>query len=85
MTIVKRIFIYLKGNEDFWLWYKHEDDFTIKVYIDVDWDSNVDDTKRTSGGAFILRDKFIPWLRKKQSCISQSTTQAEYVYVTINC
>lgn len=36
MTVVKRIFIYLKIIEDYGVWYKKGDDYNLKVYIDVD-------------------------------------------------
>ena len=36
MTIVERIFRYLKGIEDYGLWYKQDDNYNIKVYIDID-------------------------------------------------
>lgn len=40
--------------------------------------------KCTSGEAFFLGDRLITWLRKKQSYILQSTTEAQYVATTIN-
>ena len=85
MTIVKRIFKYLKGIEDFGLWYKQDDDFNLKVYTDADWAGNVDDRKSTSGGGFFFRERLITWTSKKQSCISQSTAKADYVVAAINC
>ena len=59
MIVVKRIFRYLKGIEDYGLWYKQDDDFNLKVYIDVDWVGNVDDRRSTSGGAFFLGERLI--------------------------
>ena len=50
MTAMKRIFRYLKGIEDYGVWYKQEDDF--KVYTDADWAGNVDDSKNTIGVEF---------------------------------
>lgn len=50
----------------------------------MDWAGNFDDRKRTSGGAFFLEEKLIRWISKKQSCVSQSTTEAKYVVIVIN-
>lgn len=36
MTIVKRIFRYMKGIGDYILWYKKECDFELQFYNDVD-------------------------------------------------
>lgn len=85
MAVVKRIFKYLKGIEEYGLWYRKEGDFELKVYTDVDWARNVDGAKSTSSGALFLGERLVRWLSKKQSCISQSTTQVEYVVVSINC
>lgn len=48
MTAVKSIFRYLKGTEDYGLWYKKEGDFELRVYTDDHWAGNVDDKKSTS-------------------------------------
>jgi hypothetical protein len=34
---VKRIFIYLKGTQEFGLWYPKGKDLSLISYIDVDW------------------------------------------------
>ena len=65
MTDVKRIYKFIKGTQDFGLWYKKDGDFTLKVYTDYDWDLNVDDRKSTSGEASFLGEILITWLIKK--------------------
>ena len=42
-------------TEDYGLYYKKSDKFELKVYIDGDWDGNVDDRNSTSGGALFLK------------------------------
>ena len=49
--VVKRIMRYLKGIDDFGLYYKKNEMFELNAYIDVDWGGNIDDRKSTSGGA----------------------------------
>jgi hypothetical protein len=70
---------------DFGLWYPKGEDFTLTTYTDADWAGSVDDRKSTSGGAFFLGNCLVSWLSKKQSSISLSTTEAEYIATTSCC
>ena len=45
---IKRIFRYLKGTIDLGLWYPSKDSFTLKAYLDADWEGFVDDNKSES-------------------------------------
>ena len=76
---VKRIFRYLKGTIDLGLWYPSKDSFTLKSYSYEDWESCVDEKKRTSGGALFLGESLVVWIRKKQSSISLSSTKDKYI------
>ena len=58
---VKRIMRYLKGIEDFGLYYKKNEKFELRAYTDADW-----------GGAHFLGRRLVTWTSKKQSCTSQS-------------
>ena len=75
---------YLKGTDDFGLYYKKNEKFELKAYTDVDWGGNIDDRKSTSGGALFLGRRLVTWTSKKKSCTSKFTTKAEYVVATIN-
>lgn len=81
---VKRIFRYLTGTMDYGLWYPKDDVFRLYAYTDSDWAGDVDDQKRTKGGAFFLGNKLVSWLSKKQSYTSLSTTEVGYVVVATN-
>lgn len=59
MTIVKKIFGYLKGIEDLGLWYDRQRNFSLDVFIDVDSNRNFDDRKVTIGGAFFLGERLV--------------------------
>lgn len=76
---LKRILRYLKGTLDFTLSYSRSEDFTLTTYIDVDWARSIDDKKSTSKGAFFLGNFLVSWLGKKQTLISLSTTEVEYI------
>eukprot|EP00253_Pinus_taeda_P026560 PITA_26560 len=60
-------------------------DLTLHAYTDADWVGSVDDRKSTSGGAFFMGSRLVSWLNKKQSSISLSTAEAEYVAATSCC
>ncbi len=48
-------------------------------YCDADWAGDVQDRKSTSGYLFMQGGAAITWRSCKQSCVSLSTTEAEYV------
>jgi len=54
LHVIKRIFIYLQGTQEFVLWYPKDSYFTLHAYKDVYWDGTVDERERTSGGAFYV-------------------------------
>ena len=82
---IKRIMRYLKGTEDYGLWYKMGDNLDLKVFTNVDWARGIDDRKRTSGGAFFVGKRLVFWTSKKKNCISQSIVEAKYVAKAVNC
>lgn len=75
----KRIFKYIQGTKDFGLLYPKDTNLTIYAYTNVDWVGNIDDQKITSGGAFYMGSWLVSWFNNKQSSISLSTVEAEYV------
>ena len=48
--VVKRIMSYLNGIEEYGLYYKKNEKFELRAYIDVDWDRKIDERKSTNGG-----------------------------------
>ena len=48
MVVVKRIMRYLKGTEEYGLYYKKNENFELKSYTNVDWVVSLDDRKSTS-------------------------------------
>ena len=57
--VVKRIMRHLKGIDEFGLYYKRSGKFELNAYIDVDWGGNINDRKRTNGGALFLRKRLV--------------------------
>ena len=65
---IKRIMRYLKGIDDFGLYYKRSDKFELNAYKNVDWGGKIDDRKSTSGGALFLGKRLVTWTSKKKTC-----------------
>ncbi|GKE34393.1 hypothetical protein Tco_1453715, partial [Tanacetum coccineum] len=76
---VKRIFRYLKGQPKLGLWYPKDSPFDLVAYTDSDYAGASLDKKSTIGGCQFLGCRLISWRCKKQTMVSNSTTEAEYV------
>ncbi|KAK0592998.1 hypothetical protein LWI29_028837 [Acer saccharum] len=77
-TAVKHIFKYLKRTRDNMLVYSGGDLVPVG-YTDSDFQSDSDSRKSTSGAVFTIGGGAVIWRSIKQSCISNSTMEAEYV------
>nr|GEV03363.1 hypothetical protein [Tanacetum cinerariifolium] len=51
----------------------------LKAYSDASWINHVEDSSFTSGWVFLLRGGAISWASKKQTCITSSTMESEFV------
>ena len=70
---IKRIMRYLKGIEDYGLWYKMGGNLDLKVFTDADWLSSIDDRKTlVEEHSFLARDLYIGQARNKIACSSSS-------------
>jgi hypothetical protein len=78
-VVAKHVMRYLKGTIDCGLSYDGDHDFTLNGYTAADWVESVSDRKRTSGCCFSLGSTMISWQSSKQSNISLSTVEAEYI------
>ncbi|XP_075083266.1 secreted RxLR effector protein 161-like [Nicotiana tabacum] len=77
-TAVKHIIKYLKRTRDYILVY-HSDDLVPIGYTDSDFQSDRDSRKSTLGNVFTMGSRAISWRRIKQTCVADSTMEAEYV------
>jgi hypothetical protein len=75
----KHVMRYLKGTIDYGLSYDGDHDFTLSGYTDADWVGSVFDRKITSRCYFSLGSAMISWQSRKQSSISLSTVEVEYI------
>ncbi|XP_039119056.1 secreted RxLR effector protein 161-like [Dioscorea cayenensis subsp. rotundata] len=85
LTAVKRIIRYVHGTAEYGIWYSKDSNSHLAGYSDADWAGNIDDRKSTSGGCFYLGNNLVTWYRKKQSSISLSTAEVEYIAAGICC
>ncbi|XP_044125193.1 solute carrier family 22 member 6-B-like [Bufo gargarizans] len=75
----KRIIRYLKGTIDFKLKLSSTGKSGLTGYVDADWAGDPSDRKSTSGHLFLFKDGLSSWTTRKQSTVTRSSTEAEYV------
>ncbi|KAD5802663.1 hypothetical protein E3N88_14023 [Mikania micrantha] len=85
LIAVKRIFRYLVGKPKLGLWYPKNSEFQLFAYSDSDFGGCNLDTKSTTGGCQYLGDRLVSWQCKKQTTVSTSTAEAEYVTASSCC
>ncbi|KAI3729368.1 hypothetical protein L6452_18024 [Arctium lappa] len=76
---------YLKGQPRLGLWYPHDSSFDLLAYSDSDLGGANLDRKSTSGGCQFLGARLVSWQCKKQTTVSTSTTEAEYIAAASCC
>ncbi|GJT30395.1 putative ribonuclease H-like domain-containing protein [Tanacetum coccineum] len=85
LSVVKRIFRYLKGKPKLGLWYPRVSSIDLEAYSDSDYAGANLDRKSTTGGCQFLGRRLISWQCKKQTIVATSTTEAEYVAAASCC
>ncbi|GKA87333.1 zinc finger, CCHC-type containing protein [Tanacetum coccineum] len=78
---ITRVFKYLRGNKDYGLSYVGYPS-VLEGYSDASWINHVEDSSSTSGWVFLLGGGAISWASKKQTCITSSTMEYEFVAMT---
>ncbi|KAL0355463.1 UNVERIFIED_CONTAM: Retrovirus-related Pol polyprotein from transposon TNT 1-94 [Sesamum radiatum] len=75
---IRRVLKYLKKTMYYGLSYSGFPSI-LKGYSDGSWITNVEDHSSTSGWVFLLGGGAISWALKKQTCITNSTMESEFV------
>ncbi|GJV69391.1 zinc finger, CCHC-type containing protein [Tanacetum coccineum] len=75
---ITRVFKYLRGTKDYGLSYVGYP-LVLEGYSDASWINHVEDSSSTSGWVFLLGGGAISWASKKQTCITSSTMESEFV------
>jgi len=79
---LKWILWYIKGIVDFGLFYGYSNNFELVGYSDSDCAGDMDDRKCTTSFVFYMKDTTFTWGSKKQSIVTLSTCEAEYIATT---
>ena len=75
---IERVLGYLKHTSSFGLFYNPFPS-VVEGFSDASWITNVGDNKSTSGWIFTLAGGAVSWASKKQTCISHSTMESEFI------
>ena len=75
----KRVMRYLQRTKDFMLIYQRSDQLMVTGYSDSDFAGCLDSRKSTSGYIFLLAGGAISWKSVKQTLVTSSTMEAEFV------
>lgn len=77
---VKRVIKYLSGTRNYKLKLSTENsEQNLEIYSDANWAEDRVDRKSNSGYIAFLYGGTVSWACRKQSCVSLSSTEAEYV------
>ena len=76
---VKRILRYLRGTANYQLSFGTTSDPKVTAYCDADFANDPDTRKSISGFAFMFNGGCFSWSSKKQTSVSLSTAEAEYI------
>ena len=79
LNAVKRIIKFVSGTCDYGLFYSKKSNLSLAGFSYLDWASNADDRKSTTGRCFYVGANLVAWMSKKQNFVSLSTVEAEYI------
>ena len=76
---VKRIFKYIKGTSGYGLTFSKDNPKDVKAFSDADYANDVETRKSTTGYVILWGSSVISWCSQRQSVVTLSTTDAEYI------
>ena len=85
VNMTKNMVKYLISTIDYGITYGHQVGNTIVGYSDSDWAGCKETSRSTSGYLFSMNGGAISWRSKRQTCVAQSTCEAEYMAVSEAC
>ncbi|CAM8895779.1 unnamed protein product [Rhodiola kirilowii] len=75
---IRRVLKYLRGTMNYGLVYAGFPS-VLEGYTDASWIINLEEHSSTSGWVFLLGGGAISWASKKQTCITSSTMESEFI------
>lgn len=90
LVVVKRILRYVKGPTSLSILYKKQADKRqhqgeLIGFKDFDYAGDFDDRRSISGYVYMLGSAAVSWSSKKQSVVTLSTTEAEFIAAAGSC
>ena len=82
-TAFKRVFGYISDTYSYVLVYPHSGSVQLEGFLDASFANCLDTRRSYTGYVFQLGKCTISWSSKKQQCISNSTTEAEYIILSM--
>lgn len=82
LTALKRVLRYVKYTINYKLVYKCNSNLLLG-YCDANWGGDLKDRRSTTGYCFMFADCLISWSSKKQASVSLSSTESEYIAISI--
>ncbi|KAJ9537516.1 hypothetical protein OSB04_030249 [Centaurea solstitialis] len=79
LLAAKRVLRYINGTLELGLFYKKGSNEDLQAYTDSDFAGDMDSARSTSGYVFLMGEAAVAWSSRKQSVVTLSTTEAEYV------
>lgn len=76
---LKRILRYLRGSTELGLEFKRENNPLLSGYSDADYANDKETRRSTSGFTIYWGDNLITWKCQRQTIVTLSTTEAEYI------
>jgi hypothetical protein len=76
---IRKALRYYQGTKDFMLTYRRSDKLEVVGYTDADFARCMDSRKSTSGYIYMLAGEEISWKSSKQSLVTASAMQAEFL------
>ena len=83
LLAAKKILHYLSRTRDFGILYPKESSMQISGFVDADFVGDDKSTRSTTGLIFRIGDAPISWLSKRQSCIALSSSETEYMGLSV--
>lgn len=81
----KHIIRYLSGKSSYGLWNPKSTNIVLKGFSNADYAGDKVYRKSTSSTSQFIKKSLVSWNRKKQNCISLSTTESKYIIVGLFC
>ena len=78
-TAVKNILKYLRNTSEMLLIYGGQTELVARGYTDASFQTDQDDLRSQSGYVYTLNGGAVSWRSSKQECVTDSTTESEYV------